>query len=390
MAAFLPLDGVRVLDMSQVLAGPYAASMLGDLGADVIKVEPPSGDAFRYADRVAGDWSAYFLAIHRNKRAIAIDRSVPDGDELFRSLVRSSDVFIANLKPEALRRKGLDYETIAAIRPDIVYCSVTAFGESGPLQDEPGMDILAQALGGMMGVTGEPGRPPVKVGAPISDFAVSYLAVQGVLAGLLNVGRTGRGVKISINLLDATIATLANYATQHFMTGENIEPIGGGHPQLVPYQVFRASDQYFVVACLNQRFWELLCGALDRPDWSSDPRFENNHLRVEHRDALIPQMEALFSTRPANHWIDLLRDAGVPVSRVNTYAQALREPQVVHNDIVANVEHPELGPYRVIANPLVYDDERPKVRLPAPSFDQDADEIRAELQLAPRSVEGRG
>lgn len=379
MSEFLPLRDVTVLDMSQVLAGPYAASMLGDLGADVIKIEPPAGDSFRYADRVAGDWSAYFLAIHRNKRAIAIDQSLPAGRETFRSLVESADVFIANLKPQALKRKGLDYETIAAIKPNIVYCSVTAFGEDGPLRDEPGMDILAQALGGMMGVTGEPGRPPVKVGAPISDFAVSYLAVQGILAGLLNVRQSGQGVKVSINLLDATVATLANYATQHFLTGNNIEPIGGGHPQLVPYQVFEASDQYFVVACLNQRFWELLCKALDRHDWLSDPRFANNHRRVEHRSELIPQMEALFITHQADHWIAILRDAGVPVSRVNTYAQSLREPQVVHNGIVVEVEHPQLGRYPVISNPLVYNGQRPRVRLPAPAFDQDGDEIRAQL-----------
>jgi crotonobetainyl-CoA:carnitine CoA-transferase CaiB-like acyl-CoA transferase len=378
-----PFDGVRIVDLTQIAAGPYGSSMLGDFGADVIKVEPPGGEPFRRIDDlIAPGESGYFYGLNRSKRSLVIDLAVDDGKRLLDRLVGASDVLMVGFKPEAVERMGLGYERMASLNARLIYCQISAFGETGPLAGEPGMDIIAQGLSGVMGLTGEPGRTPVKVGPPIADFVVSFLLVGAIASALLVRNRDGAGQKISLNLLDGQVATLANYVTPYLLTHVPIRPVGGGHPQLVPYQVFQASDGYMIVACLNDRFWPPLCRAIGMPDMADDPRYLTNRLRVEHRDALIPLLERLFVTDTRNAWIARLGKAGVPSSRVNRLEEALEEPQLIHNGMVRELVHPTYGPYGVVGNPIGMSLTPPAPRGYSPGLGEHTDEILKELGLS--------
>jgi crotonobetainyl-CoA:carnitine CoA-transferase CaiB-like acyl-CoA transferase len=348
-----PLSGVRVIDLSQVAAGPYAATLLGDFGAEVIKVEPLGGEPFRKTDEAYGPGnSGYFFGINRSKRAMALDLKSAGGQEVLASLVKTADFVLVSMRPKAAKNLGVDYESLSALKPDIIYCSITAFGESGPRAADPGMDILVQAMGGLMGTTGEPGRMPVKVGSPVSDFATSYLVCFALLAALRVRDRSGTGQKVSVSLLDATVGMLANYVTPYLRTGVKIRPVGSGHNQVVPYQAFMASDRWLVVACLHQGFWEKLCGALERPDLLGDERFSSNTQRVKNREALVAELSEVFSTRRAGEWEQLLREHDVPVGQINRLEDVITDPQVVHNGMVTSVEHPGFGAVPVVANPV--------------------------------------
>lgn len=363
--ATLPLDGVRVLDLSQVLAGPYCASLLGDLGADVIKVEPPSRDLIAAADDHLGPgFSAYYASVNRNKRYAMLDFDDSAGREALDGLIREADVTILNLRPRSLAKLRLRYEDLAAINPTVIYCLITGFGETGPRCDEPGMDLIAQALGGIMGTTGEAGSAPVKASSPVADFAASLYAVQAILAALVRRGITGKGAKVAVNLLDATVAMLANFVPQHFATGEEIAPIGGGHPQLVPYQAFEASDGWFVVACITQAFWRELCVLIERQEWIDDPRFRTNTDRRTHRQELAAELAAIFRREPRAYWVRLLGGAGVPTVEINRFSEVFRDAQVAHNAAAVRVPHPTVGDYIVVRNPIIFDNHSLPVRLP--------------------------
>ncbi|WP_345412061.1 CoA transferase [Pseudonocardia xishanensis] len=361
----LPLEGVRVVEVAQVLAAPYVASLLGDLGADVVKVERPEGDLIRPTDALlrAGG-SAYFASANRNKRYLTVDLKDPVDRRRLNREIAECDVLVTNGRPGAVHRAGLDYEAVRALRPDVVYCLVTAFGESGPRCEEPGMDLTAQALAGLMGTTGEPDGPPAKTSSPVGDYSAALFAVQGVLAALYRRTRTGQGAKVGVNLLDASLAMLGNYVPQVSVTGVDLARVGSGHQQLVPYQAFPdAHGEYFVVACLTQKFWELLCTAIDRPEWRRDTRFLTNTDRRNHRALLVGELTALFATRPRAEWIALLGARGVPTCEVNSLTQALEDPQVRHNGIVVQTPPDDVhGVYRFIGNPLLLDDERLPVR----------------------------
>ncbi len=363
--ASLPLCGIRVLDLSQVLAGPYCASMLGDLGADVIKVEAPSRDLIAAVDDHLGPgYSAYYAAANRNKRYAMLDFTDPSGRAALDNLIRDADIALLNLRPQSLAKLRLSYEDLAATNPALIYCLITGFGETGPRCTEPGMDLIAQALGGIMGTTGEANGAPVKASSPIADFASALFAIQGILAALWRRGNTGQGAKVAINLLDATVAMLGNFVPQHFATGEEVVPIGGGHPQLVPYQAFEANDGWFVVACISQAFWRALCLLLERQAWIDDPRFRSNTDRRIHRAELVAELTAIFRSQPRAHWIGLLARAGVPTAEVNRFSEVFRDPQVIHNGAVVRVSHATVGEYAAVRNPIILDNHSLPVRLP--------------------------
>jgi crotonobetainyl-CoA:carnitine CoA-transferase CaiB-like acyl-CoA transferase len=375
------MTGVRVVEMAAIGAGPYLGSLLGDLGADVIKIEPPGGEPFRNTDNhFAEGESSYFFAVNRSKRSLVLDLKSQDGRQFFHELIRTTDVVIVTMRPSVVTRLGLDYETLSAVNPRLVFCEISAFGESGPRAEEPGMDILAQAIGGVMGTTGEPGRAPVKAGPPIADFATSYLGGFAICAALLARTRTGVGQKVSLNLLDSTVALMANYVTPYFKTGVPIRPVGGGHPQLVPYQVFSASDGYFVVACLSDRFWLRLCDAIDRPDLAAHPDYRTNGERVRSRDQLIGELAPIFAGKTKGEWLDLLRAHEVPCSPVNLFEEVFDDPQVKHNRMLFTLVHPVFGAYEVANNPIRMSHSTTAPHAYAPRLGEHNSEIREELE----------
>ena len=350
---YAPLCDVRIVDLSQIAAGPYCTSLLGDFGADVVKVEPITGDPLRVMDDVfAKGESAYFFGLNRSKRDVAIDIKTPMGQEVLHRLIKGADVLVVSMRPSALARLGLSFEDLAERYPRLIYCEITAFGETGPLAEQPGMDILAQALGGIMGLTGEPGGSPLKAGVPIGDFVCSFLSCLGITLALRVRDRDGVGQKVSVNLLDGQVSLLANYVALFSRTGVPIRPIGGGHPQIVPYQVFEAADGPFIVACLTERFWPLLCGAIGQPEWVSHPDFATNVDRVRNRDVLVPMFAKVFMTKDRAYWINKLVAVDVPASSVNHLEDVLVEPQVVHNGMLLDLIHPRHGRVSTVNNPV--------------------------------------
>jgi crotonobetainyl-CoA:carnitine CoA-transferase CaiB-like acyl-CoA transferase len=347
------LDGIRVVDLSQIAAGPYATSMLGDFGADVIKVEPPEGDPLRKVDEAFGPGeSAYSFAVNRSKRSIRLDLKRPEGQAVLDRLLEGADVFLVSMRPSATRRLGLDFDTLHQRFPRLVYCSISGWGEDGPLAGRPGMDILAQARGGTMGTTGEPGRTPVKVAPAIADFLASYLACNGILLGLRVRDRDGDGQQVSINLLDGQVSLLSNLCVAYHRTGVPFTPQGGAQSNIVPYQVFRTADGWMVVACLIEKFWLALCDALARDDLVNDPRYSTNALRVANRETLVPQLNAAFCTQPTEHWMALLEAGDVPCSPVNRLAEVFEDEQVLHNGMRLVLQHPRHGEVVTVNNPI--------------------------------------
>ena len=349
----LPLAGVRVLDFGIFIAAPYAASMLGDMGADVIKIESPGGDPHRKLDNeVAPGHSAFYFGINRSKRGLVLDLLQPDSRPILRALVATSDVVLVSYRPKALDKLGLSYEELITSRPDLVYGCLTAYGESGPRADEPGMDLLAQAISGIMSVTGEPGRAPVRTGPPIGDFVASFLMVSGILAALRVRDRDGVGQRVSVNLHDGGLSILANFITPYLKTKVPVHPVGSAHPNVVPMQAFRTSDGYVAVCCPTEAFWRNLCVGIGAEQLLDDERFSTNADRVRHRDDLVPQLEALFATTTSANWIARLSSGGVPVAPVNSLGQAIADPQTMHNASIVELTHPTYGAYSVVQNPI--------------------------------------
>ena len=381
------LDGVRVVDFTQVLAGPYGTSLLGDFGADVIKVEPPGGEPFRAIDNlIAPGESGYYYGINRSKRAMTLNLKDPAARAIVERLVRPSDVVVVGFRPAAVARIGLDFESLSAINPRLVYCSLTAFGDTGPLAAEPGMDIVVQALSGVLALTGSPDQPPVKTGPSIADFTGAFLMVTAVLAGLRVRDRDGIGQQVSVNLLDGQIAMLANFITPYFLTREPIRRAGGGHPQVVPYQLFEASDGFMVVACLNDTFWAPLCRGINHSEMIDDPRYATNPVRAANRGELVPFLERLFATETRDVWLSRLRGHGVPCAPVNELEEALSQPQVVHNNALTELTHPVHGAYTVPSNPIKMSESPPRPHGYVPGVGEHTSEVLTELGFDPEEI----
>ena len=384
-----PLDGVRVLDLSHVLAGPYCSLLLADMGADVIKIErPPSGDPARQIPPLVGGESAYFLSVNRNKRSLVLDLRQPAGQQVFFDLVQHADVVLENFRPGVATRLGFDYPKIAEHNSRIIGCSISAFGQDGPYRTRPAFDLVVQALSGVMSMTGEPGRPPVRMGLPIGDLSSGVFAALGILAALFERERTGRGRLVDVAMLDSMIGLLTYLASNYFATGSEPAPVGSAHHNIVPYQAFETADGYIVVAVLIETFWENLCKAMELEYLINDPRFGSNTDRVKNKKALIPLLEATFRKRTGAEWLKVLDEADVPCAPVNSIGEALADPQVAHRKMVTTVEHPTAGEVRMTRTPLIFQHAEGNDARPAPLLGQHTNEIlRDVVKYSPEQIE---
>ena len=375
----LPLDGVRVADFSRVLAGPLATMLLADLGADVIKVErPETGDDTRgWGPPFVGEDAAYFLSLNRNKRSVAFDLSTAQGAAAARRLALSADVVVENFRPGLMARFGLDHDTLSAERPDLVTCSLVAFGEDGESASRPGYDIIVQALSGLMSFTGQPGGEPTKVGVALLDVICGLYAANGILAALLQRRATGRGRRIVVSLYETSLAATVNQAANYLLGGLVPGPLGNQHPNIVPYQLFETADRPFILAAGNDRMFERTCQMLGRPDLAADERFATNDARVRHRDELIPVLAEAFRRKPASEWLSALGTAGVPCSPVLRMDEVFATPE--GRRMVQEVDDPERGPLRLVADPIRLDGALPPVRRPPPRLGEHTDEVLREL-----------
>ncbi len=376
----LPLAGVRVLDLSRVLAGPYATMVLGDLGADVIKVEHPDrGDDTRHwGPPFAGEGeareSAYFLAINRNKRSIGVDLKDAEGLGRIKHLAAGADVIIENWRRGALERLGLGYDALRETNPGLIYCSITGFGP-GPDEERPGYDFLVQARGGVMGITGQPGGEPTKVGVAISDIVCGLFASNAILAALHRRHVTGQGARIEVPLFESTLGWLANRGQEYLVSGEDSGLIGNAHPSIVPYQTFDASDRPLVVAVGNNSQFAALCEAVGRPELAEDDRFATNPDRVANREALIAELQEEIGKRPADEWAEEVRAAGVPSGPVNTLADVFADDHVRGSGMLQDIIHASAGALRMLGSPILIDSERLPIRRPPPTLGQHTDEL---------------
>lgn len=347
------LDGTFVLDLSRVLAGPYCTQMLADLGARVVKVESPRGDDTRsWGPPFVGDESAYFLSVNRGKESLAIDLKDPRGRAAVRRLAMRADVVVENFKVGDLARYGLDYPSLAADNPGLVYVSITGFGQDGPRAQEPGYDAALQALSGVMALTGEPDRPPVKLGVAWIDVLTGSHAASAVLAALLARVRTGRGAHLDLSLFEVALASLVNQAQSALLTGQAPARLGSAHPSIVPYQAFEAADGAIMVAVGNDEQFRRLCAVLDLPELAADERYATNAARVHEREVLVPLLAARLAARPRAAWLEALKQAGVPATPVVTLPEALEDPQVRARGLVVEGRHPGVGPLKMVGSPL--------------------------------------
>ncbi|MFH0983615.1 MAG: CaiB/BaiF CoA-transferase family protein [Planctomycetota bacterium] len=377
----LPLSGIRVLDLSRILAGPWCTMMLGDLGADVIKVERPgTGDDTRtWGPPFAGGESAYYLCCNRNKKSIVIDLQNPRGTEVVKELARVCDVLVENFTPGLTKRFGLDYETLCELNPRLVYCSITAYGQDGPYRDRPGYDMVLSAVGGLMWITGPQGGEPCKVGVAITDVVTGVHASGAITAALLWRERSGRGQYIDASLLDVQVACLANIASNYLVAGKEATRWGTAHESIIPYQVFRTKDYPIAVAVANQKLWAKFCELIERKQWIDDPRFQSNPKRVENREVLLPLVAEVIAQKTCDEWVELLVAASIPCGPVNNMQRLFADPQVLHRGMLAEVPHPTIGTLRLAGIPIKYSETPASIRRPPPRLGEYTDEVLTDV-----------
>jgi len=350
-----PLQGVRVIDLTRVLAGPFATQSLGDLGAEVLKIEPPGGgdETRRFPPFIAGE-SHYFLGINRNKKSLVIDLQQAAGADILRRLVARADILVENYRPGVMDRLGLGYETLRALNPGLIYCAISGFGLTGPLSDKPSFDIVTQALTGALSINGERGHMPVKLGIPLGDMVGGVFGPMAILAALHERTRTGRGRLIDISLYDGLIGMLGYFAQLAFITGEDPPPMGSSHPNIVPYGSFPASDGSIIIAVLSESFWGKLCDALERPDLARDPRFATPTGRRDHRDVVDRLIGEVTRTRTVAEWQERLTGFDVPHAPVLGVTAALAHPHAIAREMVVTAEHATAGPLHLVGRPIKF------------------------------------
>jgi crotonobetainyl-CoA:carnitine CoA-transferase CaiB-like acyl-CoA transferase len=382
--AHAPLRGVRVLDLSRVLAGPWAGQALADLGADVLKVERPgAGDDTRawgppwHVAPDGAETSAYFQSCNRGKASLAVDLASEEGAERVLALARAADVVLENFKPGALLRFGLDPVQLRAACPRLVVCSITGFGQTGPWRDRAGYDLMIQGMGGLMSLGGEPGGPPMKTGVAVADLMTGMYAATAVLAALVRRGATGEGCHIDLALFDTQLAWLANQGLNALVSGRDPRRWGNAHPNLVPYEVFQAADGWFCLAVGNDAQFRTLCGLLGQPAWADDPRFATNAARVAHRDTLVPAVGALLAREPRERWLDLLRASGIPAGPIWTVTEALGSPQAQARGAVRVHEDEVHGRVQTLAWPAAFDGVRPSSGAAPPRLGEGGEQVAA-------------
>jgi len=351
-----PLKGVRVIDLSMMLAGPSGSMLMGDMGAEIIKVEPLAGDETRVGPPYFyGENSAYFYSINRNKKSVVLDLKSPEGRQVLYDLVKKADVVYDNYRPGVLERLQIDYETLKKYNPQIICCSISTYGYSGPYRDRPGYDLIVQAVSGGMSITGEPGGSPVRAGIPIGDLVGGLLGVHGVMSAYIHRQKTGEGQRVEVSLLDGQVYLLTYIAQYYFHSGKIPGPIGASHQSLVVYQAFKTKDIQIVIVAHQDHHFQRLCKALGKPEWAEDPRFNSRAKRLENKSQLIPMMEAHLLTRPGDEWLEAIHKAGVPAGPINTLDRVLSDPQVLSRGMIQETDGPEKEKIKILGNPLKFD-----------------------------------
>jgi crotonobetainyl-CoA:carnitine CoA-transferase CaiB-like acyl-CoA transferase len=372
------LDGLRVLDVTQVMAGPFCAMMLADLGAEVVKVEPPSGDSTRQMPGAAGTDSPAFNAVNRGKRSIVLNLKTAEGREVFARLARSSDILIENYRPGVMASLGLDYAALSAVNPRLIYASISGYGQTGPQRGKGGFDLIAQGVAGIMSVTGEPDGPPVKAGIPVTDLGAGLFALVGILAALEHRHRSGAGQLIDTSLVDAGVALSVWEATEYFSGIGVPAALGSAHRMNAPYQAVRCADGYITLGAANERLFRRLCEVLGQTEWGAEAAFADNASRVRNRDALAARIESITVTQPRAHWLALLDANDIPCGPINDYAQVFADPQVLARGMVVETEHPALGHLRTLGSPIKMSATPPDVSRRAPQLGEHTDEVLVE------------
>jgi crotonobetainyl-CoA:carnitine CoA-transferase CaiB-like acyl-CoA transferase len=373
------LEGLRVLDVTQVMAGPFCAMQLCDMGADVIKVEPPEGDSSRRMSGASGTDSPSFNAVNRGKRGIVLNLKTGAAREAFRRLALRADVVIENFRPGVMRSFGLDYESLSPAHPGLIYASISGYGQTGPSASKGGFDLVAQGVSGLMSITGEPGGPPVKVGVPLTDLGAGLFALSAILAALYYRSRTGKGQYIDTSLVEAGVALSVWEASEYFATGRIPQPMGSAHRMTAPYQAVRCEDGYITVAAANDRLFTRLCELLGHPEWTGDPAFADDTGRVKNRARLGGLIESVTSARLRSHWTALFEANGLPCGPINTYDQVFADPQVQARGMVVETDHPTLGRIRTLGSPIKMSETPPIAGRRAPLLGEHTREVLREI-----------
>jgi formyl-CoA transferase len=384
------LEDVKVLDLSRILAMPYCSMMLGDLGAEIIRVERPgTGDETRqWGPPWKGDQSAYYLSINRNKKSITVDLKKKEGQEIILQLARRSDILLENFLPGALAGMGLGYEQIKAINPGIIYASVTGYGQTGPYKNQPGWDFIIQAQGGVMSITGEPDGPPMKVGVAIVDITAGFFACSAILAALHYREKTGIGQRLDISLLDTQVAWLANQAGNYLVSGKVPGRLGNAHPNIVPYETFQAKDGgYLALGVGSNNQWQKFCALARLEPLANDPRYATNPKRVENRKELVAYLQQVFLQKTSEEWLKILTEAEIPNAPINTLDRVFADPQVRAREMLVEMEHPVGGKYQLVGSPLKLSETPVQYRIPPPFLGEHTEEVlRDVLGYTPEAI----
>ena len=394
----LPLEGIRVIEFCEVASGPFCGMLLGDMGAEVIKVEKEgSGDSMRAWPPLTNGYSENFASVNRNKQSVTLNLKDPDDLARARRLALSADVVIENYRPGVMAKNGLGYESLSKEKPSLVYCSISAFGQTGPRSHEGGFDLTIQAVGGVMSVTGEPDGGPVKCGVPVADFTSGLYAAFSIASVLRRVNANGHGEHIDISMLGSTLAIAALQTSEYFGTGKNPKKLGSAHPRNAPYQAFKAQDKHFAMAAGNDRLWASVCNVVGKPELERDQRFVDTSQRTLNQVALRDILESVFSAHPASHWIESFTKFGVPCGPINTYSEILDDPQVKHMRWVRELELPTDRTTKTFISPILLSGKNIEIRLPPPLLGEHNDAIFSTLstgeagnghQSVDRSVRG--
>ncbi|MDB5796142.1 MAG: Formyl-CoA transferase [Paucimonas sp.] len=391
-----PLNGVRILDLTRVVSGPFATMQLGDLGAEVIKIEEPGhGDDSRaFGPPFIGSESAYFLSVNRNKQSCCIDLKTKAGKDLIRNLVLQCDVVVENFRPGTMERLGIGYSALKELNPRLVYCTITGFGSTGLDAQRPGYDLIIQGESGFMDITGQAGGPPTKVGTSIGDMVAGLYAAQGILAAILERNQTGVGSSVHVSMLDAMASLLTFNAGIYFATGESPTRRGNEHPTISPYETFKASDGWLNLGVANDKFWDLFCDAVDAGSLKQDPRFATAPLRVKNRESLQPLVAAIIAAKPRMHWVSVLGGAGVPCGSIKTIGEVCEAEQLTSRGMVLQMPHPVAGEVKAIASPVRLNDLPNQPTRPPPLLGADTAQVLQSLlgltesQVASLEAEG--
>ncbi|MDY0395784.1 CaiB/BaiF CoA transferase family protein [Virgibacillus halophilus] len=377
------LDGIRILDLSRVLAGPYCTMILGDLGADVIKVEAPGGsdETRKWGPPFKEGVSAYYLCANRNKRSITIDLKSENGIQAIKTLANESDVIIHNFKTGTMERFGLSYDTLSAINPKLVYCSITGFGETGPYKNMPGYDFIIQAMSGLMSITGEKDGEPQKLGIAITDVLTGLYACVGIQSALLERQQSGKGQRLDLSLYDTAVSSLVNIGSNYLMSGKIPERLGNHHANIVPYQTFHTQDGEMVIAVGNDHQFRALCSILDLPGIAADGRFQSNPDRVQHREVLIPMLQNALLEKPTDIWLEACRQNKIPCGPIQNLAEVAQDPQLQSREMFATCDHPTAGKINMVASPLKLSRTPATIRRHPPEPGEHNNAVRQEFHI---------